>query len=227
MADVARSGPESPQNAQPIGRALTREEQERLFRTAASNPAWEHVYCAAIVAANTSMRPVEVKHLRRQDVDLLEGTVRVRRSKLATSLRVIPLNASARKALARMWERCEAMGFTAPEHYLWPSCRWGRYDPTKPTKKWDTAWRNLRDKAALPGLRFHDLRHTIITELAEMGVPDHVMESISGHLSRHMLEHYSHIRMEAKRKALDELDASRGRATANAHPTEVTGRPVQ
>jgi hypothetical protein len=30
----------------------------------ASNPEWEHVFCAVIVAANTSMRPVEVKHIR-------------------------------------------------------------------------------------------------------------------------------------------------------------------
>jgi hypothetical protein len=52
-------------------------------------------------------------------------------------------------------------------------------------------------------LRFHDLRHTIITELAEAGVPDHVMESISGYMSRRMLEHYSHVRIEAKRQALD------------------------
>ena len=37
-----------------------------------------------------------------------------------------------------------------------------------------------------------------------MGVPDHVMESITGHLSRRMLEHYSHIRLDAKRKALVE-----------------------
>jgi len=78
--------------------------------------------------------------------------------------------------------------------------------------KWDTAWRALRDGAGLHGLRFHDLRHTVITELAEMGVADHVLESISGHLSRRMLEHYSHIRIDAKRQALDALDAAR-RAT--------------
>ena len=39
-----------------------------------------------------------------------------------------------------------------------------------------------------------------------MGVADHVLESISGHLSRRMLEHYSHIRIDAKRQALDALD---------------------
>ena len=49
-----------------------------------------------------------------------------------------------------------------------------------------------------------------ITELAERGVADHVLESISGHLSRRMLEHYSHIRIDAKRQALDALDVRRG-----------------
>src|SRR5262245_3042423 len=47
-----------------------------------------------------------------------------------------------------------------------------------------------------------------------MGVADHVLESISGHLSRRMLEHYSHIRIDAKRQALDALDAQRRLATA-------------
>ena len=52
-------------------------------------------YCAAVVAANTSMRPVEVKHLRRRDVDLVKKLVHVRRSKNESSHRVIPLNAPA------------------------------------------------------------------------------------------------------------------------------------
>ena len=164
------------------------------------------MYCAAIVAANTSMRPVEVKHLRRCDVDLVKRLLHVRRSKNETSHRVIPLNASAIEAAARMFERADLLGHTEPEHYLWPACQWGRYDATKPMLKWDTAWRALRDEAGLHGLRFHDLRHTVITELAEMGVADHVLESISGHLSRRMLEHYSHIRIDAKRQALDALD---------------------
>jgi len=79
----------------------------------------------------------------------------------------------------------------------------GSFHPNRPVEKWDTARRNLRAKPRLPKLRFHDLRHTIVTELAEAGVPDHVMESISGHLSRRMLKHYSHVRLQAKREALD------------------------
>ena len=203
-----------PERQHPVGRALADEERKRLFDAAASNPEWEHVYCAAVVAANTSMRPVEVKHLRRRDVDLVKRLVHVRRSKNETSHRVIPLNASAIEAAARMFERADLLGHTEPEHYLWPACQWGRYDPSNPMLKWDTAWRALRDEAGLHGLRFHDLRHTVITELAEMGVADHVLESISGHLSRRMLEHYSHIRIDAKRQALDALDAAR-RSTAH------------
>jgi hypothetical protein len=42
----------------------------------------------------------------------------------------------------------------------------------------------------------------------EAGEPDHVVESITGHLSRRMLEHYSHIRLTAKKGALDRLEQS-------------------
>ena len=41
-----------------------------------------------------------------------------------------------------------------------------------------------------------------------MGVADYVLESISGHLSRRMFEHYSHIRIDAKRQALDAFGSS-------------------
>jgi len=43
------------------------------------------------------------------------------------------------------------------------------------------------------------------------GKPTQTIESITGHLSRRMLEHYSHIRIDAKRQALDALDVQRGR----------------
>jgi integrase len=217
LADHVRNLPE---RQRPVGRALTSEERKRLFDSAASNPEWEHVYCAAVVAANTSMRPVEVKHLRRRDVDLVKKLVYVRRSKNETSHRVIPLNASAIEAIARMLERADLLGHTEPDHFLWPACQWGRYDPTQPMLKWDTAWRALRDAAGLPRFRFHDLRHTVITELAELGVADHVLESISGHLSRRMLEHYSHIRIDAKRQALDALDNARRGAEKNGDSNE-------
>jgi len=41
--------------------------------------------------------------------------------------------------------------------------------------------------------------------LAEAGVSDATLMSISGHLSRRMLEHYSHVRLQAKREAVTHL----------------------
>jgi regulator of PEP synthase PpsR (kinase-PPPase family) len=41
----------------------------------------------------------------------------------------------------------------------------------------------------------------------ESGAGDEVIVSIAGHISRAMLSRYSHVRMEAKRRALDEIAA--------------------
>ena len=84
------------------------------------------------------------------------------------------------------------------------------YDPTRPQKSWRSAWRTLTRKAGLAGFRFHDLRHCAITHLAESGVADSIIMAIAGHVSRRMLERYSHIRMEAKRKALQALSGKAG-----------------
>jgi integrase len=55
------------------------------------------------------------------------------------------------------------------------------------------------------GFRFHDLRHQAITELAEAGASDATLMALAGHLSREMVEHYSHVRMAVKREALEKL----------------------
>lgn len=208
----------------PIGRALSADEQRRLFETAAKNPEWEHVYCAAVLAANTSMRGVEVKHVRRRNIDLdkvwdLEsatgkGVLYVTRSKNETSKRPIPLNQAAREAVERMLKRADALGHTDPDHYVWCASQHNNFDPTKPASKWDTAWHALRDAAGLPRFRFHDLRHTVVTDLLEAGEPEHVIEAVTGHLSRRMLEHYSHQRLKAKGQMLARMEERRKKESA-------------
>ena len=208
----------------PVGRALTPEEQKRLFEAAASNSEWDHVYRAAVLAANTSMRGVEVKHVRRRDVDLEKvwdvesatgkGVLYVTHSKNETSKRPIPLNQAAREALERMLKRADDLGHTDPNHYLWCANQHHKFDPTKPALKWDTAWRALRGAAGLPGFRFHDLRHTVVTDLLEAGEPEHVIEAITGHLSRRMLEHYSHQRLKAKGQMLTRMEERRKKESA-------------
>ncbi|MBL8220612.1 MAG: hypothetical protein JNL62_15365 [Bryobacterales bacterium] len=45
--------------------------------------------------------------------------------------------------------------------------------------------------------------------MAEAGVPESTMLAILGHMSRAMLERYSHIRMKAKREAVESMGFSR------------------
>jgi hypothetical protein len=75
------------------------------------------------------------------------------------------------------------------------------------------AWTTVGDKAKVVG-RWHDNRHTLVTEHAESGAGDEVIMSIAGHVSRAMLSRYSHVRMEAKRRALEEIAARQRAADA-------------
>jgi integrase len=193
-----------------IGKALSPEEETALFRACESNPLLSAVVTLAV---NTTMRDHEIKRLRWRQVDLFERILTVGRSKTdAGTGRTIPLNAAAIHSLVG---RAERFPDRKPEHFIFGACEnaridtanpdYSKIDPSRPIKSWRTAWRRARKSAVLSGFRFHDLRHTAITKLAESQASDQTIMSIAGHVSRAMLEHYSHIRMAAKRAALDSI----------------------
>jgi integrase len=121
--------------------------------------------------------------------------------------------------IARLRARAESFAPVEPAHYVFaafvPKFTFSgkkvvgynvtEFDPTTHVNSWRTAWRTLTKKAGLPGFRFHDLRHCAITSLAESGAADSTIMAIAGHVSRKMLERYSHVRMEAKRTAMETL----------------------
>ncbi len=80
-----------------------------------------------------------------------------------------------------------------------------------------------RKKGSAPfiGFRFHDLRHCAITKLAESEASDQTIMSIAGHLDRKMLEHYSHIRAQAKRRAVESIACYHPEAETNTHADAV------
>lgn len=94
-----------------------------------------------------------------------------------------------------------------PDHYVFPACERNEIDPSKPQKSWRSAWRSLTKEAGFPGFRFHDLRHQAITEMAEAGASDATIMAAAGHIDRAMMEHYSHVRMAAKRDVLTKLES--------------------
>ena len=55
----------------------------------------------------------------------------------------------------------------------------------------------------------HPHDHMRAVRIAESGAGDETIMEIAGHVSRQMLSRYSHIGMEAKRKALAEVDRQR------------------
>ena len=220
-----------------IGRALQPEEKLRLLKIAQSKPEWETAYLASVLALNTTMRGCEVKQLRWRDIDLMDHSLVIRRSKTLAGERVIPLNVNAYAAVMRLRERSQMLlgSDLQPDWYVFPSAEgYSKPDPTKPMGGWRSAWRNLtraincpacgelqdpettcsnaeccsdisKVKSSTAGLRFHDLRHHAITELAESQASDRTVMAIAGHVSQRMLAHYSYVRIEAKRKALDAL----------------------
>lgn len=194
-----------------IGKALTREEEKTLLAACNSNPLLNAVVTLAL---NTALRKNEIRTLRWIQIDFEKRTVTVGRSKTqAGSGRVIPLNTPAFDALVKWAGRLVE---SHSEDYVFPACEAAgierehpdkeRIDPTKPITSWRSAWRAALKRAKLQ-VRFHDLRHTCITKLAESQASEQTLMAIAGHVSRKMIEHYSHIRMEAKRAALDAIAA--------------------
>jgi integrase len=247
-----------------LGRALAPEQKLKLLRIAGSRPEWETALFAAILALNTTMRGCEIKGLRWRDINLLDCALTIRRSKTEAGERVIPLNADAMGVILELYERAQIVNGVELDHYVFPACENGRIDPTRSQESWRTAWRNLTQaivcpacrklqsrsetcrnvkcntdhrkiSSSLAGLRFHDLRHHAITELAESQASDQTIMAIAGHVSPKMLAHYSHVRLAAKRTALDSLAQpqlaasnhhSRRDGNVTNHVTNATNRPA-
>jgi hypothetical protein len=67
----------------------------------------------------------------------------------------------------------------------------------------------------------------LITDLAESGADDQTIMDIAGHVSKQMLKHYSHIRMQAKRSALEAL-VKKPEANEDGHAIQrVLSEPPQ
>ena len=79
-----------------------------------------------------------------------------------------------------------------------------------------TSWAKVKKTAGVTG-RWHDNRHSWVTDLAESGeASDETIRQMAGHVSKQMLAHYSHISMEARRRAVDALVAKPALPAADA-----------
>lgn len=155
-------------------------------------------------------------------VDLLNATITVGRAKTASGTgRVIPLAQDLLSILAaHRSEWVELSGEPQPTHFVFAYGSPLPTDPMRQVTEVKHGWNTLR-KAAGVSCRLHDLRHTFATRLAEKGVPESTMLALMGHMSRAMLERYSHIRMAAKREAVAGLSLHRPSENLEAVPLKV------
>jgi integrase len=187
------------------GKAYTAEEKASML-AAAKRARSRAIYPALMLALNTGERDAEIRGLQWARVDLAKAIVTVGDSKTeAGEGRTIPLNSALLAAMVEYsnWY-IERFGTIQPKWYVFPFGKPRPKDPTRPMVTLKTSWDNVRKKAGVSG-RWHDNRHTLITDLAESGAGDETIRDIAGHVSKQMLKHYSHIRMEAKRKALESI----------------------
>lgn len=203
-----------------VGRELSDDEVHRLL-TAAKASASRSLHPAVVVSIHTGLRNHELRLLRWRQVDLIEGTIHVGKSKTEGGTgRVVHLSKTA-LAVLQAWY--SAFPDALPAHYVFPSERYGHMggiagqrggklgaygtEPDKPVGSWSTAWRTAK-KAAKVECRWHDLRHTFVSTIAAGGAMDATIMALAGHLSRKMMERYSHTRNAAKRQAVAVFDAA-------------------
>jgi integrase len=182
-------------------------EEKGLLYDEAKKRRSKAIYPALVLTLNCGLRDKEVRELQWGRIHLGEAYLAVGESKTdAGSGRTIPLNSLALEVVKTYaaWY-LKKFKELRPEWFVFPAGKPQPTDPTKPCTSFKTVWRKIRKDAGVQG-RWHDNRHTFITGLAESGeASDQTIMDIAGHVSKRMLKHYSHIRMEAKRRAVASL----------------------
>ncbi|MGC9222878.1 MAG: tyrosine-type recombinase/integrase [Terracidiphilus sp.] len=196
-----------------IGRELSDDEVHRLF-TACKASVSRGLYPAVLTSIHTGLRSQELRLLRWHQVDLLEGTITVGTSKTKGGEgRLAYLSAPAIQTL-KDWRA--QFPDVQPGHAVFPREAYGlkgkkgtfggvvvpyRTFPDQPVHSFQTAWKAAKKIAGVE-CRWHDLRHSAASRIAAGGATDQTLQALLGWMSPKMIERYSHVRAEAKRRAV-------------------------
>ena len=184
---------------------LSAEEARRLLE-AAHGDRLEALY---VLAVHTGMRQGELLALKWQDVDLENATLSVRRTitksggrlllgepKTRKSRRTIDLTEASvealREHLARQTEEITILGDRYKDAGLVFTSEVGTL--INPTNLRRRSFASLLEKAKVPRVRFHDLRHTCATLLFSHNVHPKEVQELLGHANISItLDTYSHV----------------------------------
>ena len=174
-----------------------------------------------VLALYLGLRRGELLGLRWEDLDLDGGVLEVRRSlqrvggrlqpvtpKTRTSRRTVPLVGICVDALrdhVKRQDRDRQLAGSAwvESGYVFTSSAGTPVEPDNLRR----SWYPIREAAGLGPIRFHDLRHSCVTLLLELGTPPHIVRDIVGHSDIDVtMTIYAHASLEEKRAALRRLD---------------------
>ncbi len=170
-------------------RVLTSEEEALLLANAE-----EPLKSMIQIALLTGLRVNSIRTLKWTCADFGANTITIEstysKNKRAHS---IPLNATVRKVLLEAKLRCGNSEYVFPEAMKMVKSGIGN------------RFRRLCATLGIQGLRFHDLRHTCGTRLAELGYDVATISKVLGHSSITMSMRYVHPK-DLLRKAVEDLD---------------------
>ena len=207
-----------------IGQAMSYVDEDKL-RTLAGASLSPSLLPLFVLAIDTGLRAAELQSLRRKDLALTiaNGTITsgeaiVPKSKTeAGKGRSVPLTARACAVLTTWLDRfsnASAESYVFPRHSI-QMLKGGKLTVirnirlSEPVQSWQRAWRKILKDAGGLKYRWHDLRHTFVTRLAENpNVSEETIRALAGHVSKEMLQRYSHIRVRAKKEAILALERS-------------------
>ncbi len=172
-----------------IVRYLDPEEETRLLAFAP-----EPLRSAVIVAIHSGLREGEQCRLPWGDVRFGERAIVVRQTK-AKRDRVVPMSDTLCRTLQSIPRRLDSP-------FVFASPRTGsRYDRFN-----NTLWRAVLERAGIQDFRWHDLRHTFGSRLAQAGVPLLAIKELLGHASITVTMRYAHLSPSNLRDAVGTLD---------------------
>lgn len=151
-----------------------------------------HIKPLVKVVIHTGMRKGEILNLKWEHVDFVRGIIHITNTKTDRN-RDVPMNSEVREILLGLLpETREGYVFQNPK-------TGGKLTDVK--KAFNSATR----EAEITDFKFHDLRHTAGTRLADAGADAFVIAEVLGHASLQMTKRYTHATDERKRTALEAI----------------------
>lgn len=174
-----------------VVRFLSDAECERLLAACRAS-SWPRLYCLVLMAITTGARRGELLALTWGDVDLERAIAHVHATK-NDHPRALPLVPAVLLELRRFASE-------RPEALVFPS----RSRLTEP-RVFDSSWLAALREAKIRRFRFHDLRHTCASYLAQNGASLLEIADVMGHRQLAMVKRYAHLTVDTKAKLVNRV----------------------